>query len=263
MRYVQPRKLKTKRGLLKATLNAWCLSCHDPMARHGKNFTCSPCHVATRIHIENGFGNRGPAIRKGKSECASQQSLYPFCVACKIRMHRFSRNSSGKSHAFRCRQCKTITSSHIERSKGYQREQEILELIRAGHLDSQIVRRMKCHHTTVKRLRLQVSDMRLCECGQLFHHANKCHLRDGWQAKVGNRRDLFDELLVRINRRVPSAFPDEMREEICQEMFLEVIKSIDRVLANSPEFIKRYKQRYPFQYHSFDANPKLVERIAG
>ena len=263
MRYVYPRKLKTKRGLLKATLNAWCMSCQQPMARHGKNFTCSDCHVATRIRIENGLGRRCGVIRQGKSRSQGQQSSYPFCLKCKIRMHRFSRASTQQEHAFRCRQCRAITSSHVERGQIYEREARIIKLLEAGHLDSQIVRKMKCHHTTVRRLRKEVKDVRLCECGQLYHHVSKCHLRAGWQTLVKERRTLFDDLLVRVNRRVPSAFPDEMRDEICQEMFLEVIKSIDRVLGNAPEFIRRYKKRYPFQYHSFDANPDLVERIAG
>ena len=263
MRYARPRQLKTKRGLLKAQQNAWCLSCHEPMARHGKNFTCSPCHVATRIQIGNGLAKRGEAIRNGAQQTADRQPEYPYCVKCQIKMHRFSRNSSGKVHAFRCAKCKAMTSSHTVRGKVHEREQEIADLVRAGYLDCQIVRKMKCHHTTVRRLRAEVTDARLCECGQLFYHTTKCHLRAGWQSKVRHRRDAFEDLLVKINRRVPAAFPQEMRDEICQEMLLEIVKSMDRVLANAPDFIKKYKQRYPFQYHSFDADPKLVERIAG
>jgi hypothetical protein len=73
----------------------------------------------------------------------------------------------------------------------------------------------------------------------------------------------FDNLLLRINRRVPSVFPEEMRADVCQEMLLEVVRSIDRVLSKAPQFISEYKKRYPFQYYSLDANPKLMERIAG
>ena len=42
-----------------------------------------------------------------------------------------------------------------------------------------------------------------------------------------------------------------------------MMQFIERVLANVPVFIKEYKKDYPFQYHSYDAKPKLVERIAG
>jgi hypothetical protein len=136
-------------------------------------------------------------------------------------------------------------------------------LIQAGYLDSHIVRKKKCHSTTVKRLRAQAGNVRRCECGQVFHHAGKCQLRPGWQTTARDRRDDFDNLLVRINRRVPSAFPEEMRDEICQEMVLEVMKSIERVLATAPQFISEYKKRYPFQYYSFDASPELMDRIAG
>jgi hypothetical protein len=74
---------------------------------------------------------------------------------------------------------------------------------------------------------------------------------------------MFDELLVKVNRRVPRVFPEEMREEICQEILLEITRHIDKTLANMPKFISEYKVRYPFQYHSLDADPKLAERIAG
>ena len=136
-------------------------------------------------------------------------------------------------------------------------------MLEAGYLDSQIVRIMKCHHRTVKKLRAQIADVKLCECGQPFHHVSKCHLRPGWQTVVRERRSAFDDLLVRINRRVPATLPEEMRDDICQEMLLSVLKSIDKVLGNVPTYLSEYKKRYPFQYHSFDANPKLVERVAG
>ena len=156
-----------------------------------------------------------------------------------------------------------MTASHRDASRLYQREREILELIGAGYLDKQIVKQLKCHHRTVARLRLQVSEPRLCDCGQLFYHTEKCQKRPGWQTLARERRTAFDDLLVRINRRVPSTLPEEMRADICQEMLLQMMKSIDNVLTKVPEFIRDYKKDYPFQYHSFDANPKLLERIAG
>ena len=156
-----------------------------------------------------------------------------------------------------------MTASHKDASKSYEREREILRLLQAGYPDKQIVRKMKCHHRTVARLRLQVSDARKCECGQLFYHTTKCHRRPGWQTLVRERRTAFDDLLVRINRRVPSSLPEEMRADICQEMLLQMMQSIERVLENIPVFIREYKRDYPFQYYSFDAKPKLVERIAG
>src|SRR4030095_8994329 len=99
--------------------------------------------------------------------------------------------------------------------------------------------------------------------GQLFFNPSKCRRRPGWQTKVSERRQGVYDLLVRINRRVPSVFPDEMREEVCAAMLLGISKSIHRNLANDPEFIRKDKKRSPLQYHSFDANPKLLERIAG
>jgi len=140
-------------------------------------------------------------------------------------MHRVSRASVGKPHAFRCGKCRATTSSHIERARIHDRERHILELLREGYLNSQIVRKMKCHTTTVKRLRAKTQDVRRCECGDLFHHVGKCHLRPGWQTRAREMRDDFDNLLVRISRRVPSVFAEEMRDEICQEMLLEVLKS--------------------------------------
>ena len=260
MRYAQPRKLKTKRGQHKAEQNAWCITCHQPMARHGKNYSCSTCHVATRIELIARDGRNSPPAANRSHD---PKAVNPFCFTCRIRMHRFSRTASGKPHSYRCRQCKAMTASHRDGSRSYQREREIVQLLKAGYLDKQIVRKMKCHHRTVARLRLQVNDPRTCECGQLFYHTTKCHRRPGWQTLARERRTAFDDLLVRINRRVPSTLPEEMRADICQEMLLQMMQYIERVLAEVPVFIREYKKHYPFQYHSFDGKPKLIERIAG
>jgi len=258
VRYGQPRKLKTKRGQKKAEQNAWCFTCRQPMSRHGKNFACSNCHIATRIEL-----TVGPRPQGAKLSLQDSTWQQPFCISCRVQMNRFSRRTSGRPHSYRCRTCKSMTASYRDSSKTYEKEQEILELITAGYLDKQIVRKLKCHHRTVARLRLQVNDPRRCDCGQLFYHTKKCQKRPGWQTLVRERRTVFDDLLVRINRRVPSTLPEEMRADICQEMLLQMMKSIDNVLTKVPEFIKEYKKDYPFQYHSFDANPKLLERIAG
>src|ERR1041384_6381745 len=178
-------------------------------------------------------------------------------------MSGVSRSIKSRPHSYRCRNCRAMTASYRDSSKSYEKEQEILELITAGYLDKQIVRKVKCHHRTVARLRLQVNDPRRCDCGQLFYHTKKCQKRPGWQTLARERRTAFDDLLVGIHRRVPAPLPEEMRADICQEMLLQMMKSIEVVLTQVPEFIREYKKDYPFQYHSFDANPKLLERIAG
>ena len=263
MRYAQPRKLQTKRGQRKAGLNAWCLSCKQPMAKHGKNFACAACHIATRLHLEH---RRNVPRQKSKGttvEGDNREHSHPYCFSCRIRMNWFSRSGSGRVHGFRCRQCKTIVASRKDVSRLVDKEKRILLLMQQGYLDSQIVKMVGCHRLTVKRLRQFVTDARRCECGQLFYHSSKCHLRPGWQTRVRERRSDFDDLLIRINRRVPSAFPDEMRSDICQEMLLEIYRSIEKVLARTPHFISEYKKRYPRNYYSLDATPLLLERIAG
>ncbi len=263
MRYAQPRKLQTKRGQLKAALNAWCLTCKQPMARHGKNFSCAGCHVATRWHIEHRRPSQKQSSKNTRSETNLREDSYPYCLSCRLRMKWFSRSGTGRVHGFRCQQCKTIVASHLDYSKVVEKEKQILFLMRQGYLDSQIIKKMSCHRLTVKRLRKLVTNARRCDCGQLFHHSTKCFLKPGWQATARERRSDFEDLLVRINRRVPSAFPDEMRSDICQEMLLEILRSIEKVLANTPRFISEYKKRYPVNYYSIDANPVLLDRIAG
>ena len=178
-------------------------------------------------------------------------------------MHRLSHGATSRPHSYRCRLCKSITASYVDRSKHYWREKEILTLLRAGHTDKQIVKKVGCHHRTVARLRLEVGEVRRCECGQHYYHARKCRKRAGWQAVARERREAFDELLIRINRRVPTALPEEMRADICQEMLLEVLQSIEDVLGKVPIFIREYKRNYPFQYQSLDANPNLLQSITG
>jgi Zn finger protein HypA/HybF involved in hydrogenase expression len=256
VRYGQPRKLKTRRGQQKAEQNAWCFTCQQPMARHGKNFACPRCRIATRIELTlvRGQGSRVDVT------LADAKLQHPFCLDCRVRMHRFSRNSAGRPHSYRCRKCKAMTASHRDVSGVYQREREILELIEAGYLDKQIVKSLRCHHRTVARLRVQVSEPRRCDCGQLFYHTKKCPKRPGWQTLVRERRTAFDDLLVRINRRVPSSLPEEMRADICQEMLLQMMTSIDNVLTKVPDFIREYKKHYRFRWcrrsdsnrHEFD-----------
>lgn len=254
MRYAQPRKIKTRRGERKALLNAWCLTCRQPMARHGKNFTCSTCHVATRIVLTCGQ-------RKGGNKGSRSESPNPFCRNCRVRMHS---RRNGTSHQYRCPRCKTIVAMHRDLSERLHREGEIIRLIQEGFIDKQIVRRLHCHHRTAARLRLTVANPRRCECGQLFHHTSKCHRRPGWQTLVRERRTTFDDLLVRISRRVPRALPEEMRAEICQQMLMDVAVAIDRILDNSQHYIRKYKKEYPFQFYSFDdPNAKLNERLVG
>lgn len=258
MRYKEPRKLETKRGRKKAEQNAWCFTCRRPMAKHGPSFHCSDCHISTRIELSG--ENTSSVTRIPK---ASRLPEYrPWCVQCRVQMARFAREST-RPDSYRCRRCRAMAASHIDSSAAVDKQEKILEMIKAGHLDKQIVRKLHCHHRTVARLRLQVSDPRKCECGQLLHHTKKCHKRPGWQTLARDQRSVFEDLIVRINRRVPLALPEEMRADICQEMLLEVVKATDAVLARAPQFIRDYKKKYPFQYHSFDANPRLVDRIAG
>ena len=238
------------------------MTCHQPMARHGKNFSCSQCHVATRIEI-NSVEGRSRRCSDRVSQIRDERLLHPFCLSCRIRMQKFSRGKIGKPHSFRCRQCKTITASHRDSSKAVDREAVIIALLEAGYLDKQIVRKMNCHHRTVARLRQTVSNPRQCECGQLFYHVTKCRQRPGWQTVAREKRGAFDDLLVRINRRVPSMLPEEMRADICQEMLLQMMESIEDVLKSVPRFIREYKRHYPFQYQSLDSNTKLLERLAG
>ena len=110
---------------------------------------------------------------------------------------------------------------------------------------------------------MKISVVSILPVISLHYHTRKCRKRGGWQAVARERHEVFDELLVRINRKVPTALPEEMRADICQEMLLEVLPSIEEVLGKVPVFIRDYKRNYPFQYHSLDANPKLLQSIAG
>ena len=80
---------------------------------------------------------------------------------------------------------------------------------------------------------------------------------------VQHRRSMFDDLLVRINRRVPGALPEEMRNEICQAMLFDVVESVKRILDRSQDYIRQYKKEYPFQMLSLDADNRLAETLVG
>jgi len=152
---------------------------------------------------------------------------------------------------------------HRDFSEKLDKQAQIVRLIQGGFIDKQIVRKLHCHHRTVAALRSTVKDPRRCECGQLFHHTTKCHRRPGWQLKVQDRRSMFDDLLVRINRRVPRGLPEEMRSEICQEMLFDVVESVTRILDRSQDYIRKYKKEYPFRLLSLDADNRLAATLVG
>jgi len=249
-RYAQPRKLSTRRGRAKAEQNAWCISCQRPMARHGKNFYCATCHVATRM------ASAGIRIATCATPIASAEAK-PWCLSCRKPFRRCG------GERFRCPGCNISIRGHKDRRKlSPAKEREIVGLIQAGHTNKDIALKAHCFHQTVARLRAGVQ-ARLCECGGLFHHKSKCKKRPGWQSMVQERRSTFDDLLVRVNRRIPRGLDEEVRAEVAQQMLADIAQLIDDTLSKSQEYIRRYKKQYPFQLYSLDANRTFAERLVG
>jgi hypothetical protein len=251
-RYAKPRTLKTKRGELKALNNAWCLKCRKPMERHGKSFTCTPCRSATRVQFI------GPSRLRGE-----RVKINPWCLRCRKPMA----GSFGKTRRrFACLGkvgCGAFVTAHTTRKgKIEMRKARIAALVAEGYLNKDICRRVGTFNGTVREIRATLS-ARLCLCGQLFHHHGKCDKRPGWQTVARERRSDFDDLLMRINRRVPRGLPEEMREEICQQMLFDIAQSINDILSRSQDFIRQYKKTYPFAIYSIDADPTLAERLVG
>jgi len=252
VRYAQPRYLKTKRGERKANENAWCLKCRRPMARHGRNFSCASCHVATRIEIVGTARRSAP-----KGEALSAVDARPWCLSCR---QPFKRSGPDR---FRCFRCRLVVRGHSDKRKLLAaREREIVGLIRAGYTNKDVARKANCHHQTAARLRRGVR-ARLCECGGLFFHKHQCKKRRGWQSTVQERRSTFDDLLVRINRRIPRGLDEEVRGEVAQQMLVDIVQLIDDTLSKSQDYIRRYKKDYPFQVYSIDANPTFADRLVG
>jgi hypothetical protein len=86
-----------------------------------------------------------------------------------------------------------------------------------------------------------------------------------WQTRgLVTDANLPNEFLQRMDRSVPYGLPQEMREDILQELMMEVLEGINRVVANVPEFIRKYKKEYPFRMYSLDdPYSGLAERLVG
>src|ERR1041385_2048404 len=140
MRYAKPRKLQTKRGQQRAEANAWCVGCRQPMARHGKNFTCSTCHVACRIQltptrragVKCRFGGQGRVLRKNDKRLSEATLGNPYCLSCRVKMktHGFRKTKAGPIRIFTCSSCGGHVS-HIKAVIGDRvlKEQKALEML--------------------------------------------------------------------------------------------------------------------------------------
>lgn len=72
-----------------------------------------------------------------------------------------------------------------------------------------------------------------------------------------------DALVRRINESVPSALPEDIREDVCQNMLIAILEGSEErdVAAGVQRFILEHRREYPFRYNfSIDANPAKYER---
>lgn len=245
-RYSKPRKLKTKRGQLKAEQNAWCLEHQIPMEKHGKNISC-PGHWSTRIEItsrgKRTFAERSRLLTGQEKRRSFTRPENPFCLRCKIRMCRLSRSPL----RYVCRNCNAAPVAHTERKgKLEEQKQAVIRLLRQGKSQTQIVRELHVHWSTVRALR--PPDYLAAKSGP--HKGHETH------------RTMFDELLVKVSRAIPRALFDEIRDELTSMILVDIAGDIDKRIKSVQDYIRQYKKMYP-QRISLDADPTLAERIEG
>lgn len=260
------RKIKTRRGQLKREQNAWCIRCRQPMERHGKSFCCRPCHWATQIvgtySRARTFADRSLSITGKVRHFADTRQAYPWCIHCKRRMVRTSRNL--KRHTllrWLCLNCGQSCAA-VSRIRRLQEEKrhEVLKLLNEGWPQEMIRERLKVGSGTVKEL-AQRATPRLCACGRIYRHRQRC-LQRRWQDAVQNRRSAFDDLLLRVNRKLQSGLPNEMRAELVSMMLVDIMKDIDVRLNRAQDYVRKYKRMYPLTV-SLDDNPRLTESLVG
>jgi hypothetical protein len=130
MRYSKPRKLRTKRGQLKAEQNAWCLVHRIPMQKHGKNFVCAG-HWSTRVAITTKPVAQRPkkahkvTFAEHSAASASKRHLYsradyPHCLRCHLRMVRITRDT-GCGLGYRCVNCNNTVMARYASKQSWRR----------------------------------------------------------------------------------------------------------------------------------------------
>lgn len=246
-RYATPRKLQTKRGQYRAEHNPWCLKCHAPMAKHGPHFYCRPCHTTVRAEGIPRIYETKPRFKV----TSHNPDTYPYCLQCHWRMYRMFQPQR-LSWLFRCPRCKRYVTGRVSYAERFFKDKAIVRLIKLGYPNESIMAQLKCHGQRVSGLRKGVTARR-CECGQLFFHRTKCTFRSatnwrnkrgGWQDAVGDKRSLFDTLLIRIKKRIPRGLPEDVQGEVAQMVLLDMLKVMDEKISHIPKYLREYNRWY-------------------
>lgn len=142
----------------------------------------------------------------------------------------------------------------------------IIELLKKGFTVNQVSKTLKKSWKIVREVAHSRDDLpKNCSCGKPLSHFGVCKKRHLRLVAIRQaQRTDFDDLSIRIERAIPYGLPQELREDIGQEMTMAVLKSIDDVLARVPEFIRQQRKLGPRLFDiPIDDTPGLANRIAG
>lgn len=280
VRYSQPRKLKTKRGQLKAERNAWCIKCHQPMAKHGCFFHCQNCRSCCKAQ-------QGPPQWKRLAAPTN-----PWCLRCRQPLIKHGQS-------YRCKECGThVADNHrlrlaLERrgrtnawclscrwpmlATGVWRCERcgvstVYHSIKAERRDTRpeadprnpycIIHRRRMQSAEKGRRRFRCPECRLSVTARSRQMAHYVGVQ--WQLRpLAAPSTTIDRFVRAIDHAVPRGLLPEMREEICQEMLLAILDYAEKVVLDVPGFVKAYKKRYPLPMNSLDANPLWAEKLVG
>jgi hypothetical protein len=133
------------------------------------------------------------------------------------------------------------------------------EMILAGHSTRHIVTKLKVHHSTVTNMRRALPAPALCDCGRLKYHADRCTKRSNVRSILYPERTEFTKALQSINAHL-RGYPEEVRYDIAQEMFIDIRKAIKEIVKQAPDYLRRYNK-----WHSrhVGIDPDRLEQIAG
>lgn len=146
----------------------------------------------------------------------------------------------------------------------YARDQQIAALVRAGYQGVQIAAKLHCSTKTIKRVRETVTEIARCECGRPKYHTRGCLKTNAFRREARAQQPVFEAIINSLQAKLPERIPAEMREDIRQQLLLDVMEFVGEAVQNSHKYVRKYNQMFPYNRDvSLDGSPRLAEILEG
>lgn len=216
-------------------LNPRCVSCRLPMQSSGPTkWRDRRCRYYVNKYICR-LTKRPGRPRRGSPNA-------PWCVRDRRPM------SSKGVNRWMCPTCRKGCRRAVSALKpAIARQQaKILDLVALGLPVRTISRLTGSDYRTIKQVLPPGYAPRLCPCGRPINHTGGCSKR--WESRVQNiinqsrasrsTDPMVADISNRVRNSVPVSLPPEVREEVIQQMMVEIAEQVDAVVKRAGQFVR-------------------------